>query len=42
MNNAFITAKKELRAIFRDKKFMTIIFLMPLIIPVYIIFMAFL
>ena len=42
MNNVFITAKKELRAIFRDKKFMAVIFLMPLIIPLYIVFMGFL
>ena len=37
MNNVFITAKKELRAIFRDKKFLSIIFFMPLIIPCFIL-----
>lgn len=41
MNNVFITVKKELRGIFRDKKYLSIIFLMPLIIPAFIIFMGF-
>lgn len=42
MNKIFITCKKEIRAIFRDKKFVSIIFLMPLIIPFFIIGMGFL
>ena len=42
MNNILITCKKELRAIFRDKKFLSIIFLLPLIIPAFILFMGFL
>ncbi|MCR5482811.1 MAG: ABC transporter permease subunit [Bacilli bacterium] len=42
MNKVFITCRKELRAIFRDKKFVSIIFLMPLIIPFFIIGMGFL
>jgi sodium transport system permease protein len=41
MNKVLITCKKELRAIFRDKKFVSIIFLMPLIIPFFIIGMGF-
>ena len=41
MNNILITIKKELRGIFRDKKYLAIIFLMPLIIPGFIIFMGF-
>ena len=42
MNKVFITCKKELRAIFRDKKFISIILFMPLIIPLFIIGMGFL
>jgi sodium transport system permease protein len=42
MNNIVVTCKKELRGIFRDKKFLAIIFLMPFIIPAFIIFMGFL
>jgi sodium transport system permease protein len=42
MNKVLITCRKELRAIFRDKKFVSIIFLMPLIIPFFIIGMGFL
>ena len=42
MNKVLITCKKELRAIFRDKKFVSIIFLLPLIIPLFIIGMGFL
>ena len=42
MNKVLITCKKELRAIFRDKKFVSIIFLLPLIIPFFIIGMGFL
>lgn len=41
MNNIIITLKKELKSIFRDKKYLTIIFLLPLIIPAFIIFMGF-
>ena len=41
MNKVLITCRKELRAIFRDKKFVSIIFLMPLIIPFFIIGMGF-
>ena len=40
MRNTFITWKKELRGIFRDKKFLSIIFFMPLIIPMFIIMMG--
>ncbi len=42
MNKVLITCRKELRAIFRDKKFVSIIFLMPLIIPFFIVGMGFL
>ena len=37
MSNTLISFKKELKAIFRDKKFLSIILLMPLIIPGFII-----
>lgn len=40
MRNIFITMKKELRGIFRDKKFVSIILFMPLIIPMFIILMG--
>ena len=40
MRNVLITWKKELRGIFRDKKYLSIIFLMPLIIPMFIILMG--
>ena len=40
MSNLLITWKKELRGIFRDKKYLSIIFLMPLIIPMFIILMG--
>lgn len=38
MNNIFITLKKELRSIFRDKKTLRAMLLFPLIIPIFIIF----
>ena len=41
MNNILITCKKELRAVFRDKKFLSIILFMPLIIPAFIIMMGY-
>ena len=41
MNNILITCKKELRAVFRDKKFLSIILFMPLIIPAFIILMGY-
>lgn len=41
-NNIFITIKKELRGILRDKKYLSIILLTPLIIPFYVILMGFL
>jgi len=41
MSNVLITCKKELRGIFRDKKFLAIIFLMPFIIPAFIILMGY-
>ena len=37
MRNTLISWKKELKAIFRDKKFVSIIFFMPLIIPAFIL-----
>ena len=42
MRNVLISLKKELRAIFRDKKFLSIILFMPLIIPVFIVSMGYL
>ena len=41
MNNILITCKKELKAVFRDKKFLSIILFMPLIIPAFIIMMGY-
>lgn len=41
-NKIFITLKKELRAIVRDKKSLVIILFMPFLIPLMIFFMAFL
>lgn len=38
MNNIFITLKKELRSIFRDKKTLRAMLVFPLIIPLFIIF----
>lgn len=38
MNNVFITLKKELRSIFRDKKTLRAMLVFPLIIPIFIIF----
>jgi sodium transport system permease protein len=40
MSNVLISWKKEIRAIFRDKKFLSIILFMPLIIPAFIIGMG--
>ena len=40
MRKIFITMKKELRGIFRDKKFVSIILFMPLIIPMFIVLMG--
>ena len=37
MRNTLISWKKELKTIFRDKKFVSIIFFMPLIIPAFIL-----
>ena len=37
MNNVIITAKKELRSIFRDKKTLITLFILPLMIPVFIV-----
>ena len=37
MNNIFITAKKELRSIFRDKKTLIMLFVLPIMIPVLIV-----
>ena len=42
MRNVLISLKKELRAIFRDKKFLSIILFMPLIIPAFIVGMGYL
>ena len=42
MNNILTSVLKELRSIFRDKKFLSIILFMPLIIPAFIIGMGFL
>ena len=42
MRNVLISLKKELRAIFRDKKFLSIILFMPLIIPAFIVSMGYL
>ena len=41
MHSIFVTIKKELRGIFRDKKYLAIIFLTPLVIPAIIVFMGF-
>ncbi len=38
MNNIKITAKKELRSIFRDKKTLILLFTLPIMIPVFIFF----
>jgi len=40
-SNIFITLKKELRGILRDKKYLAIILLTPFIIPLYVIFMGY-
>ena len=40
-NNIFITLKKELRGILRDKKYLRIMLLSPLIIPVYVLLMGY-
>ena len=37
MNNIFITIKKELRSIFRDKKTISAMFVYPLMIPLMVI-----
>ena len=37
MNNIIITAKKELRSIFRDKKTLIMLFVLPIMIPVLVI-----
>lgn len=37
MNNVLITAKKELRSIFRDKKTLIMLFVLPIMIPVLIV-----
>lgn len=42
MNNLVVAILKELRSIFRDKKFLSIILFMPLIIPAFIIGFGFL
>ena len=42
MSNIITSVLKELRSIFRDKKFLTIILFMPLIIPAFIIGMGYL
>ena len=38
MNNIKITIKKELRTIFRDKKTLMVLFLLPIAIPMFIFF----
>lgn len=38
MNNIKITTKKELRSIFRDKKTLVVLFLLPITIPLFIYF----
>ena len=40
MNNIFITIKKELRSILRDKKTLRLIFIYPIMIPILIILYA--
>ncbi len=37
MNNIFITAKKELRSILRDKKTLAALFVYPIMIPIFIV-----
>ena len=37
MNNIIITMKKELRSIFRDKKTLIMLFVLPIMIPVFVI-----
>ena len=37
MNNILITTKKELRSIFRDRKTLIMLFVLPIMIPVFIV-----
>ena len=37
MNNILITMKKELRSIFRDKKTLIMLFVLPIMIPFFVI-----
>ena len=41
MNNILITTKKELRSIFRDKKTLIMLFVLPIMIPVLIVLYGF-